>query len=132
MTDSKNTKGAVLLVDDDKFLADVYSMKFSRAGYAVHACLSVKDALSVLEKGFEPDAIVFDIVMREQGGFVFIKTLREKGLCKKAILIALTNNDSAMEREKAEELGCCQYAIKGSTVPSELVALVGEEIAKRR
>ncbi|HEY4519542.1 MAG TPA: response regulator [Candidatus Paceibacterota bacterium] len=131
MTNTHDTKGSVLLVDDDKFLADVYSMKFSRAGYTVHACLSVKDALSVLEKGFEPDAVVLDIVMREQDGFVFLDAIQKKGLCKKAALIALTNQDSALERGKAEQMGCCQYIIKGSTVPSELVELVGKEIAKR-
>ena len=38
--DKKDSKGSVLLVDDDKFLLDMYAMKFSQAGYVTHASLS--------------------------------------------------------------------------------------------
>ncbi len=33
------SKGNVLLVDDDKFLLDMYAMKFSHEGYTVHGCI---------------------------------------------------------------------------------------------
>jgi ActR/RegA family two-component response regulator len=41
MTDQNKS---IVLVDDDKFLLDMYSMKFQQAGWAVQACLSVKAA----------------------------------------------------------------------------------------
>ncbi|OGG45208.1 hypothetical protein A2673_02330 [Candidatus Kaiserbacteria bacterium RIFCSPHIGHO2_01_FULL_50_13] len=132
MNDMKTKKGTVLIVDDDKFLADMYSVKFSREGYAVGAYLSVADALAALKKGFVPDVVLFDLVMPEHDGFSFLTELRDGGLAKGAVLIALTNQSDDMERIKAEELGCDRYVIKATTIPSEVVAIVGEEMAKKR
>ena len=73
MTDAKHK---VLLLDDDKFLADMYSMKFTQSGYEVTACLSVDDALAAIKKGFDPDVILFDIVMPVQDGFAFCRRWR--------------------------------------------------------
>ena len=55
--------GNILLVDDDKFLLDMYSMKFVQEGYSVQACLSGRDAIAALKAGFAPDAILFDLTM---------------------------------------------------------------------
>ncbi|MEK7136942.1 MAG: response regulator, partial [Patescibacteria group bacterium] len=84
-------KWNVLLVDDDKFLVDMYSMKFTAGNYQVQACLSVSDALDALKVGFRADAIVFDLLMPEQDGFSFLQALSKGGLTKGAVLIALTN-----------------------------------------
>ena len=132
MDDTQTKKGSVLIVDDDKFLADMYSVKFVREGYAVGAYLSVVDALAALRKGFKPDVVLFDLVMPERDGFAFLQSLRDEGLAKGAGLVALTNQSDDFERAKAEELGCDRYVIKATAIPSEVVAIVGEEIAKKR
>jgi len=41
-------KHTVLLLDDDKFLLDMYSMKFQQQGYSVQAFVSTDDALAAL------------------------------------------------------------------------------------
>jgi CheY-like chemotaxis protein len=129
MTDSK---GKVLLLDDDKFLADMYSMKFTQVGYEVNACLSVNDAIAVLKKGFDPDAVVFDIVMPEHDGFSFLQMLSTEQLAKRAVKIALTNQSDDAEREKATQLGADRYIVKASMIPSEVVAAVSDEIGKKK
>ncbi|MEK7069007.1 MAG: response regulator [Patescibacteria group bacterium] len=129
MTEAK--KWNVLLVDDDKFLIDMYSMKFTAGNYNVQACLSVTDALGVIKGGFCADAIVFDILMPEQDGFAFLQTISKEGLAKGATLIALTNQSDDSEKTKAEGLGVDRYIIKASMIPSEVVALVEGEIAKK-
>src|SRR3989338_6008318 len=50
-TASPGEKGNVLLMDDDKFLVDMYSMKFEASGYRMQACLSVAEALEALRAG---------------------------------------------------------------------------------
>lgn len=129
---SNGTKGNVLFVDDDKFLADMYGMKFSSAGFAVQSCLSVSDALQALHNGFQADAVVFDLVMPERDGFSFLEALRDEKLVPQAVRIALTNQNDDEEKKKADELGAHRYIIKASMIPSEVVALVAEEIAKRK
>ena len=112
-------KGNILLVDDDKFLVDMYSVKFTSSGYQVQACLSAHDALEALRGGFS-----------EQDGFSFLQAVANERLAPSAILIALTNQSDDSERAKAEELGADRYIVKASMIPSEVVSVVGEEISK--
>ncbi len=129
---TETTKGNVLFVDDDKFLADMYSMKFAAAGYTMQTCLSVAEALAALRAGFSPDAIVFDITMPERDGFSFLNELSQNHLAPGATLIALTNMSDPAEKTKAERLGVHRYIVKASMIPSEVVQAVGEEIAKKK
>lgn len=129
MTESK---GKVILLDDDKFLADMYSMKFTQSGYEVNVCLSVDDAIEAMKKGFDPDVILFDLVMPGQDGFAFLQTLAREHLAGHAVKIALTNQSEDQEREKALQLGADRYIVKASMIPSEVVNAVGEAIAKKK
>ena len=130
MTDTPH-KGKILLVDDDKFLVDMYSMKFTQEGYDVTACLSVDDAVEALKGGFMPNAVLFDIVMPVNDGFAFLQMMRDQKLATDAIKIALTNQGDEIEQKKATELGASRYIIKATMIPSEVVNIVGEEISKR-
>lgn len=115
---------AVLLVDDDKFLLDMYSMKFVKSGFNVHAALSVNAALEVLHGGFDPDAILFDLTMPERDGYAFLEALRDEKLATSAKKVALTNQSTDQEQAKARELGADDFFIKASMIPSEVVAKV--------
>ena len=125
-------KGKVLLLDDDKFLADMYSMKFTQEGYEVNACLSADDAIAALRKGFDPDAILFDLVMPGRDGFSFLQAVMSEKLGPRAVKIALTNQSDDSERQKATELGADRYIVKANMIPSEVVTAVGEEIGKKK
>lgn len=119
----------VLLVDDDKFLLDMYCMKFQAQGFVVHASLSVADALKALDEGFVPDAIIFDLVMPENDGFALLSALKAKNLVPEAIRIALTNESDDSARAKASELGADKVIEKASMIPTEVVNIVSELIA---
>ena len=127
----KGGKQSVLLLDDDKFLLDMYSMKFTGAGFIVQACLSVKEALDALRGGFQADAIVFDLVMPEWDGFSLLQALESEHLAPNAIKIALTNQSNDEEKAKAESLGTSRYIVKASMIPSEVVATVVQELSKK-
>lgn len=129
---TEQSKGNVLFVDDDKFLADMYSMKFTAAGYTVQACLSVSEALEALRAGFAADAVIFDLVMPERDGFSFLETLKNERLASRAALITLTNQGDDAEKKKAESMGVDRYIVKATMIPSEVVHVVEEEVAKKR
>jgi DNA-binding response OmpR family regulator len=125
-------KGNVLLVDDDKFLVEMYGMKFSSGGYQVRACISVDDALEALHGGFVPDCILFDLTMPGKDGFALLKALTDEKLARGAALIALTNQGDDAEKAKAAEMGTDRYIVKATMIPSEVVTAVGEEISKKK
>jgi CheY-like chemotaxis protein len=118
----------VLLVDDDKFLLDMYSLKFTQEGFTVASCFSVHEALEALRGGVKPDVILFDITMPGQDGFEFLKSVRDEKLATNSKLIALTNQSNDADRKHADELGAQKYVVKASMIPSEVVAMVKSEI----
>lgn len=126
MSDEQN----VLLVDDDKFLLDMYSLKFSQAGFAVQPCFSVHEALQALRSGLQPAVVLFDVTMPGDDGFSLLQTIKEEKLAPGARLIALTNQSDDADRKHAEELGVHRYCVKASMIPSEVVNMVKEEIAR--
>lgn len=125
-------KGKIMLVDDDKFLVEMYSLKFRTAGYTVQAYVNAKDALDALRSGFAPNAVVFDILMPEMEGFSFLEKIHGDKLAQGAVLVALTNQANDFEKKRAEELGCDRYIVKASMIPSEVVQAVEEEIRKKK
>lgn len=128
----KGNKGNMLLVDDDKFLVDMYSLKFRGAGYTVQSYLRAKDALDALRGGFSADAVVFDILMPGIEGFTFLEAVKAEKLAQGAVLVALTNQANDFEKKRAEALGCDRYIVKASMIPSEVVHAVEEEMQKKK
>ena len=123
--------GNILLVDDDKFLLDMYSMKFVQEGYNLQACLSGPDAITALKSGFVPDAVLFDLTMPECDGYEFLQLLAKENLAKSAVKIALTNQSSDAERQKAVELGADRFLVKATLIPSEVVNTVNTALSQR-
>lgn len=121
----------ILLVDDDKFLLDMYSMKFEQEGFTVQAALSARDGIDVLRHGFAPDAILFDLTMPEVDGYEFLKTIEAEKLADKAVKIALTNQSTDAEKQKAIEFGADDFLVKATMIPSEVVATLKQKLAAR-
>jgi len=124
--------GTILLVDDDHFLLDMYSMKFMQKAFTVEACQSTAEALTALRGGLRPIAILFDIVMPGDDGFAFLSAVKTEKLAEGARLIALTNQSNDSDRVNAEKLGVDRYVVKASMIPSEVVDMTIEEIKKTR
>lgn len=123
MTDTA-TKATILLVDDDKFLLDMYSMKFQQQQYRIQACLSAGEALEFLRHDFKPDVILFDLTMPECDGFTFLQAIRDEHLAPDALKIALSNQSTDAEKDKIRSFGADQFIVKASMIPSEVVNTV--------
>jgi DNA-binding response OmpR family regulator len=126
------SKGNVLFIDDDKFLVEMYGMKFEREGYTVHTVLSADEGLELLRSGFQADAVLFDIAMTGKDGFAFLTALKEEKLVPRALCIALTNQSDDVERQKMMALGADDYLIKATVIPSEVVNTVAAALSRRK
>ncbi len=118
----------IFLIDDDKFLLDMYSLKFKNKGYEVFTAHDGSDALNQIKAGFVPDIIILDVVMPQVDGLTFLEGIRKEKLVPQALVIMLTNQGQSSDIEKAEKLGINGYIIKATTIPSEVVSEV-EKIA---
>jgi CheY-like chemotaxis protein len=120
MTEEKKPK--ILLVDDDRFLLDIYALKFKASGLEIETFSSSKEAMNKLEAGEKYDIIILDIIMPGIDGMEMLKNIKQEKLCEGASVIMLTNQ--ADEVEKAKALGVDGYIIKATTIPSEVVSTV--------
>ena len=118
----------IFIVDDDKFLLDMYSVKFREDGFEVEVGVGGEEALNKLRGGYTPDVIMLDIVMPGVDGFAFLEALRKEALAQNARIIVLSNQGQDEEVRKARELGAHDYIIKASAIPSEVLEQVKKSI----
>jgi CheY-like chemotaxis protein len=117
-----NKQLKILLVDDDRFLLDIYSLKFKKSGIDIDVVGNSPTALEKLRAGNIYDVLILDIIIPVMDGLELLKTIREEKILPNATVIMLTNQ--ADDSEKAKNLGIDGYIIKATTIPSEVVELV--------
>jgi CheY-like chemotaxis protein len=124
-TNAKNSGfKKILLVDDDKFLLDMYAIKFSKSGYEVRTADSTESALKAIHDGYNPDIILSDVVMPGIDGLEMINTFKKENLVPKATLILLTNQGSSDDIARAKKLDIDGYIVKAATIPSDVLKAV--------
>ncbi|KND47022.1 MAG: sensor histidine kinase/response regulator [Parcubacteria bacterium C7867-004] len=108
------------LVDDDRFLLDMYAVKFKAAGHEVTAFSGGEEVLKALRESPAPDALLLDIVMPGIDGFGVLEAIHAEKLAPSAKLIVLSNQGQESDITRAKELGAVGYIIKASAIPSEV------------
>ena len=121
----------IYLVDDDRFLLDMYAVKFRNAGHEVTAFQSGDDALTALRENPAPDAMLLDVVMPSMTGFEMLETIRRENLAPTTKFIVLSNQGQDTDLDKAKELKAAGYIIKASAIPSEVFSETVSIIEKK-
>lgn len=116
-----NKKYNVLIVDDDKFLLDIYKKKFEREGAIVDIAIGSMEALSKLRDGAKPDILMLDVIMPAINGIELLDIIRKEKLVPDAVIIMLTNESDQGKIEQAKKLGINGYIVKATTIPTEVV-----------
>lgn len=112
----------ILLVDDDRFLLDMYLLKFKKGGCDVTVSPNSANGLEKLRGEEVFDIVIVDIIMPGMDGIEFLKKVRDEKLALETVFIMLTNQLDS--EQKARSLGVDGYIIKASTIPSEVVEQV--------
>ena len=61
--DTPAKKYRLYLVDDDRFLLDMYAFKFSQNNFEVYTVMEGAQAIEKLQGGLDPDVVLMDIIM---------------------------------------------------------------------
>jgi CheY-like chemotaxis protein len=123
---AEDHKPKVLIIDDEKMLLELYSIKFVKEGFDIVTCSSAEKALALLMEGYQPDIILFDITMPEMSGYEFLEKANQLHLPRHCLKIALTNESQDAEKMRTIELGARAHLIKAEFTPSELATKVKE------
>ena len=119
-------KPTVLIVDDDKFLLDMYRKKFENHGALVDVAINAEEVLAKLRNGDKPEILILDVIIPGMDGIELLETIRKEKLVADSIIIMLTNESDPDKMKKAKALGVKGYIIKASSTPTEVVRKVWE------
>lgn len=113
----------VLIVDDDPYISEMYSLKFRESGFEIETAVTGKEALEKVAS-FHPDIVLLDVVMPVYDGFEVLKRIRENPETSAQKIIILSNLGQKEDITRGKELLANDYIIKAHFTPSEVVEKV--------
>lgn len=120
----------ILIIEDDRFIGEMYQRSLTQAGYTVDWVLNGKEGtLAAVAKQY--DLILLDIMLPEAQGTVVLDVLRNDKIDKipKSRVIVMTNFDQDEEARTAMQSKADAYLIKADITPRKLIAII-EQMTK--
>ena len=111
---------SVLIIEDDSFLINIYSVKMKEAGFSVDSAVNGEEALKKIQEK-KQDIILLDIVLPGIDGWEVLEKIKKQNGLEDCKIIVLTNLGQKKEVEKGLSLGAVKYLIKAHYTPSEIV-----------
>lgn len=115
----------ILLVEDDKGLREIYSVRLLAEGYTLISSGDGEEALAAAI-GEKPDLIISDVMMPKISGFEMLDLLRSNENTKNIPVIMLTALSSEQQRERGTRLGADRYLVKSQVGIEDIVRTVHE------
>lgn len=118
----------ILVVDDEPDVTELLKYKFEQEGYR---CQVLNDPLlfASTARDFEPEIMIFDIMMPELSGLQLCRMARADPLLKNVPIIFLTARGETEDRIQGLELGADDYLPKPFNM-KELSIRVGKLLAR--
>ena len=113
-------RGLVLVVEDERAIADLIGMYLRRDGFGVHVATDGETALAEVRR-LKPVAVVLDVGLPRMDGIEVCRTLRANGDWTPVLFV--TARDDEVDRVLGLELGADDYVTKPFS-PRELAARV--------
>jgi len=106
-----STARRILVVDDDRELANSLAMGLTALGHEVRTAQDGGEVVELAHE-FRPHAIALDASLPTMSGFEVVAELRRHAWSRKMVLIAVTGWDETEARERALEAGFDHYVVK--------------------
>ena len=124
------TKPTLLLVEDDRALADLLMWHFEREGYDIVRTADGDEAMILAEER-TPDLVILDWMIEGVSGIEVCRRLRRRASTARVPIIMLTARGEESDRIRGLETGADDYVTKPFS-PRELLARVGAVLRRVR
>jgi len=124
------TKPVLLLVEDDRALADLLLWHFDKEGYDVVRTADGDEALLLAEER-PPDLVILDWMIEGVSGIEVCRRLRRRSGTAHVPIIMLTARGEESDRIRGLQTGADDYVTKPFS-PRELIARVGAVLRRVR
>jgi DNA-binding response OmpR family regulator len=115
----------VLVVEDDRFIGEMYVRALRKAGYDVDWMVDGNDGL-VAARNKSYDVILLDVMLPERRGTEILRALRgdKKDLVPDSKIVVLTNFEQDDQSREMMERNVDAYLIKADITPKKLLAVI--------
>jgi DNA-binding response OmpR family regulator len=120
----------ILIIEDEKVLAEMYQEKLEKEGFKVLWAFDVKEGIE-LAKREKPDLILLDILLAGENGISFLKKQKEIQEISEIPVIAFSNFDDPRARKEATELGVKEYLVKTNYTPRQIIEKIGSYLRNK-
>ena len=128
---AEDGKKKVFIVEDDKFLLDMYVIKFGEHGFEVATANGGEQALEKLKtEKISPSIMLLDLVMPGMSGFELLESVKTQNLLPDTPMVILSNLGQKEDVDRGMALGADGYIVKASATPSEVVKKVTDIMDK--
>jgi two-component system alkaline phosphatase synthesis response regulator PhoP len=110
----------ILIIEDEKMLAEMYREKLEMEGFKVALAFDAKEGIEMAKKE-KPNLILLDILLPAENGVSFLKKQKEDKEISEIPVIAFSNYDDPRTKKEAMELGVKEYLIKTNYTPTEII-----------
>ncbi len=117
------TKGKILIVEDDRYISKMYQLKLSLEGYTVVVAENGREGVDKI-KEFMPDIILLDILMPELDGFEVLNIVKNDEATKNIPILIMSNLGQEDHIQKGMSLGAIGYIVKSQYTPSKVVETI--------
>ena len=115
----------ILVIEDDRFIGEMYVRSLKKAGYTVDWMVDGNDGL-IAARNKPYDLILLDVMLPERRGTEILQALRggKEDLIPHSKVIILTNFEQDDESRMAMEKHSDGYLIKAEITPSKLLGVI--------
>jgi len=110
----------ILIIEDEKILAEMYRDKFNQAGFKTEVAFTAEEGLRFLKKK-KADLILLDILLPRENGIQFLKRIQKYPKISRIPVVAFSNYDDPRAKNEAFNLGIKEYLIKTAYTSKEII-----------
>lgn len=118
---------SVLIVEDDAFIRDITTIKFSEHAFETVACASAEAALAALDaRAF--DIALLDLDLPDMSGLELLQNIKTHPHGVTTKIIVFTNSDDSTLKQQVTDMGIEGLFAKASTPYEELFSLIERNV----
>ncbi|HHX58417.1 MAG TPA: response regulator [Candidatus Moranbacteria bacterium] len=123
-------KGKILIIEDDKFIGEIYVTKLAAEGFDVSLAEDGEEGLEMI-KSEMPDVVLLDVLMPKMDGLEVLEEMKKIPELDTIKVIMLTNANEEEFVKRANAARKVEYLLKSGHTPGEVVEKI-EDLLKEK
>jgi len=119
----------VVIVEDDKMLAEIYQTLLSSNGFNALVANDGRTGADLIKEE-QPDLVLLDLMLPELSGDMVLYEIRSDERTRATKVIMLTNINETEAPEGLDKLGFSRYIVKANLISNQLPDICNEVIAE--